>query len=250
MRLDKYLSERTSYTRSQAKSLISSGKVCINGLPAKKADADVKDADTVTVSGKELRTAKTLTVYMNKPQGVVSATEDRTEKTVTDILPDEYRGQGLCPVGRLDKDTTGLLLLTNDGELLHNLTSPKKHVPKYYLAGLAEPLTKEAADMIAEGITLCDGTVCRPARTQAADESGKTALICIHEGKYHQVKRMFAAAGNHVESLHRIAVGGFILPENMAPGEVCVLFNNDLCKVLKAEDIFSELITMLGKCSS
>lgn len=250
MRLDKYLSERTEFSRSQIKDLAAKGCISVNGSAVCKVNMNISESDTVFVSGKEVRKDKHITLIMNKPSGVVSATEDKAEKTVIDILPPEYKNQGLAPVGRLDKDTTGLLLLTNDGNLLHDLTSPKKHVPKYYRAVLDRPFTEDMQNLIAEGLTLKDGSVCLPARAEKTDEKGLEILICLHEGKYHQVKRMLAAVGNHVNKLSRIAMGNLILPRNIAPGESAVLLDKDLCKVLNSEDIFSEILNSIMECSS
>ncbi|MGN0630108.1 MAG: pseudouridine synthase [Ruminococcus sp.] len=250
MRLDRYLSERTEYSRSQIKELAAKGCISVNGCVSKKVSMNVTESDIVAVSGKEVRQERHITLIMNKPAGIVSATEDRVEKTVIDILPPEYKNQGLAPVGRLDKDTTGMLLLTNDGSLLHELTHPKKHIPKYYRAVLARPFTAAAQQLIAEGMTLGNGEICRPARAAAIDEKGMEILICIHEGKYHQVKRMLAAAGNHVEKLCRIAIGGMILPRDLAPGMTAVLLNKDLCKVLNTGDMFSDVLNSIMKCSS
>lgn len=132
MRLDKYVSERTEFSRNQIKNLIAAKKVKVNGTSAVKADMNITGSDTVTISGTVVRQDKKLTLLMNKPEGCISATEDKTEKTVIDLLPSEYKGQGLSPVGRLDKDTTGFLLLTNDGALLHDLTSPKTRTKILY----------------------------------------------------------------------------------------------------------------------
>ncbi len=250
MRLDKYLSERTQYSRSQIKRLVFSGKITVNGNVVKKADTSVDDADEIKVSGKSVRTSRTLTLIMNKPAGVVSATEDKVEKTVIDLLPEEYKGQNLSPVGRLDKDTTGLLLLTNDGDLLHRLTSPRKHVPKYYVASLARPFTAEMKAKLAEGVVLKDGTVCQGAQAEAFDRSRLSILICIHEGKYHQVKRMLAAVGNHVEKLRRVGMGGLYLSQDLPEGETAVLLDKDLLKLLNSEDKFSSHLQRLMKCSS
>lgn len=250
MRLDKYLSERTEYSRSQIKELAAKGCIAVNGCVSKKVNMNVSENDIVSLSGKEIRQEKHITLIMNKPAGVVSATEDKTEKTVIDILPPEYRNQGISPVGRLDKDTTGLLLLTNDGNLLHELSHPKKHIPKYYRAVLDRPFTEEMQRRIAEGLTLKDGSVCLPARAETTDEKGLEILICLHEGKYHQVKRMLAVVGNHVNKLSRIAMGGMILPQDLAPGMTTVLLNKDLCKVLNTEDMFSFILNSIMKCSS
>lgn len=250
MRLDKFLSERTPYSRSQIKTLAAAGKITVGGIVTKKTDVSVSESDVITVEGKTVRASRTVTLLMNKPAGVVSATEDREETTVIDILPEEFRHQNLSPVGRLDKDTTGLLLLTNDGDLLHRLTSPKKHVPKYYVASLARPFTEEARQQLLDGITLRDGTVCQSARAEALDDEGREILICIHEGKYHQVRRMLAAVGNHVEKLRRAGIGGMTIPADLGEGGAVVLLDKDLLKVLNFEDGFSSLYRSLRKCSS
>jgi 16S rRNA pseudouridine516 synthase len=250
MRLDKFLSERTPHTRSTIKKLISSRKITVNGSSAVKADMNVSESDVITVEGTTVRTQRTLTLLMNKPSGFVSATEDKTEKTVIDLLPEEYQNQNLAPAGRLDKDTTGFLVLTNDGDLLHRLTSPKKHVPKYYSALLARSFTEEAAQQLSEGITLRDGTVCRPAEAKAYGSDGKQVLISISEGKYHQVKRMMAAAGNHVEKLHRIGCGELLLPADLEEGKTIELSDKDLCKMLNSASVFSALYQSLRKSSS
>lgn len=250
MRLDKYLSQRTEFSRSRIKDLIAEKKVMVNDIAAVKANMNVSEADNITIAGNAVRQEKFITLIMNKPAGYISATEDRSEKTVIDLLPPEYSGQKLSPVGRLDKDTTGMLLLTNDGELLHKLTSPKKHVMKYYIAHLSREFTSEAARLLENGIALKDGSICKPSKAAALDEKRQTILIAISEGKYHQVKRMLAAAGNHVEKLHRTAIGGLVIPEDLLPGESRVLSDKDLCKVLKTNDIFSLLINMLRKNSS
>ncbi len=249
MRLDKFISERSHYTRSQIKDLAAKGKITVNGVVTRKSNTDISQADEVQVSGTVLESEKTLTLLLNKPAGVVSATEDKTEKTVIDILPAEYKNRRLSPVGRLDKDTTGMLLLTNDGELLHNLTSPSKNIPKYYVAHLSRPFTEEAKTQLQAGITLRDGAVCAPAQVETIDKEGMDVLICIHEGKYHQVKRMFAAVGNHVEKLSRKAIGGMEIPADLPLGETIVLLNKDLLKLLNSETEFSLLLQGLRESS-
>ncbi len=250
MRLDKFLSERTPHSRSTVKKLISAGKITVNGSSAVKADMNVTENDSITVEGTPVRTARTLTLLLNKPAGFISATEDKAEKTVIDLLPEEFQNQNLAPAGRLDKDTTGFLILTNDGDLLHKLTSPKKHVPKYYSALLVRPFTEEAAQQLSEGIKLRDGTLCKPAEAAAYSRDGRQVLISISEGKYHQIKRMMAAAGNHVEKLHRIGCGELLLPADLKEGECIVLSDNDLCKLLKSGTVFSALFQTLRKTSS
>ncbi|MBQ8687810.1 MAG: 16S rRNA pseudouridine(516) synthase [Ruminococcus sp.] len=250
MRLDKFLSERTAYSRSQIKELIAAKKVTVNGTAAGKANLNVAETDTVCLGGQAVRSQKMLTVLLNKPAGYVSATEDRTERTVLELLPPELQGQGLFPVGRLDKDTTGMLLLTNDGALSHRLTAPKKHVPKFYEVTLARPFEASCTELFASGMTLGNGDVCLPAEVGALTEDGRKALVCLHEGKYHQVKRMFAAAGNHVVQLHRIGMGGLLLPDDLPLGKAFVLLDKDLWKVLNSGIEFSALLQKCKKCSS
>lgn len=250
MRLDRFLSERTAFTRSQLKEWIAAGKVTVNGLAAAKPNMNVTETDAVLLNGQPVRSQKTLTVLLNKPAGYVSATEDRREQTVLDLLPPELQGQGLFPVGRLDKDTTGMLLLTNDGALSHRLTAPKKHVPKYYIATLARPFEPSYPQLFAAGMTLANGEVCQPAEVAPLGEDGRQALVCLHEGKYHQVRRMFAAVGNHVEQLHRIGMGNLFLPPDLPSGKAFVLMDKDLYKVLNFETEFSALLQMIRKYSS
>lgn len=251
MRLDKYLSKRTSFSRNDIKKLAASKKICVNNIIALKADMNInEETDNITINNLPVRKEEFLTLLMNKPDGYISATEDKTEKTVIDLLPKEFQGQNLSPVGRLDKDTTGLLLLTNDGNMLHDLTSPKKHIPKYYKASLAEKFTPKAAELIANGITLKDGTKCLPAKAVAISDDAFEIIICINEGKYHQVKRMLAATGNRVKSLSRIAIGEFIIPQDLPAGSVRIMTDKDLCKVFKTQDIFLSLVNLFRKCSS
>ena len=153
-----------------------------------------------------------------KPAGVVSATEDRTERTVLDILPPELRRGGLFPAGRLDKDTTGLLILTDDGDYAHRMLSPKKHVVKRYIAALDREPDESIVARFAEGITLGDGTVCKSGKAELL--GGNRVAVEISEGKYHQVKWMFAALGYHVEALERVRIGALELDKHLSPGGV------------------------------
>ena len=168
---------------------------------------------------------------LNKPTCVLSATEDAQARTVLDLLPPPYRRMGLFPVGRLDKDTTGLLLLTNDGDLAHRIISPKKHVPKVYLAEVDGVLDDEDIAAFAQGLRLSDGTLCLPAELVVAAPS--TGRVTVYEGKYHQVKRMFAARGKHVTALHRLAVGGLTLDDSLPPGGFRELCPDELTAIFK-----------------
>jgi 16S rRNA pseudouridine516 synthase len=225
-RLDKLLADRTQFSRADIKKIIRSGAVTVDGT--KVTDGGFKvdpDTQTVTCMGKQIRGGAHLYLVMNKPVGVISATEDRKQKTVIDLVPKEFRVKGLFPAGRLDADSTGLLLLTDDGELAHRMLSPKHHVPKCYLVRLARPYEDSYAERFAQGLTLSDGMQCLPAEICSLREHENYALVRVQEGKYHQVKRMLAAVGNHVEHLHRIAVGSYLLPPQLPPGACLEVFH-------------------------
>ena len=210
VRLDKYLCDCGVGTRSQVKALLKSGRVTVNGMPAK--DGSLKlDPDTapVCLDGQALRSAGTVVLMLNKPAGYITATEDAHQKTVMELLPPQYRHLELNPVGRLDKETEGLLLFTNDGDLLHRLISPKKEVPKVYYARHEGTATREDVEAFREGLTLGDGTKCCPAvlEPRGAGES----LVTVCEGKYHQVRRMMSSRGMPVVYLERRSEGSLTL---------------------------------------
>ena len=216
-RLDKLLSDSGHFTRSEARNAIRAGRVRVNGVavrkPEQKYDADT---DAITVDGEALSCTAFRYLMLHKPAGVLSATDDPKQTTVLDLLPPHLQKQGLFPVGRLDKDTTGLLLLTNDGDFAHRVISPKKHVPKRYRAALDGPIGPEDIAAFAEGLVLADGTKCLPAALERA-ESGE-GIVTVYEGKYHQVKRMFAARGRTVTALHRERIGALWLDDALPPG--------------------------------
>ncbi len=250
IRLDKLLANRTSYSRSEAKSLLRKGAVQVDGRTVTDGAQQVDPAvQTVTCYGKTLPGGTHVYYILNKPLDVVCATEDRTHRTVIDLLPQDHRVKGLFPAGRLDADSTGLVLLTDDGALAHQMLSPKHHVPKYYLIRLARQYEPSYAETFTEGITLSDGTVCRPAEIAPLDVPGQYALVCLHEGRYHQVRRMMAAVGNHVETLHRVAIGGLILPENLVSGAHLEVFHKDVENMLKHEP-FSVVCERIVSCFS
>lgn len=209
------------------------GRVQVNGTacrdPAEKVDPE---RDEVRFDGVVQSYQRHRYLLMNKPAGVITAVTDRRE-TVIDLLPEGER-RGLFPVGRLDRDTEGLLLLTTDGQLCHALMSPRRHVEKVYLAGVSGELAPDAAERFTEGLTLRDGTLCRPAGLEPAGSEGGLALwrVTLREGRYHQVKRMIAAVGGHVETLRRVAVGSLTLPEGLAPGEWRPLLPEELNRLL------------------
>lgn len=232
-RLDKLIAASGKASRSEAKIWIRSGRVTVNGVPAlspeQKCDAA---ADVVAVDGTPLDCALCRYIMMHKPAGVLSATEDAEQRTVLDLLPEELRRQGLFPVGRLDKDVTGLLILTNDGALAHALTAPKKHVPKTYRATVDGVLDETDAAAFAGGLVLADGTRCRPAELELIGPD--TARVTVYEGKYHQVKRMFAARGKPVTALHRERMGGLELDTSLPPGGWRELKREDLVKMTES----------------
>ena len=233
IRLDKLLANRTPHSRSEVKQLLRQGAVQVDGVTERDGSRQVDpDAVQVTCAGKTLPGGGHVYLILNKPLGVICATEDRRQKTVIDLLPQELRVKGLFPAGRLDADSTGLVLLTDDGALAHRMLSPKHHVPKYYLVRLARPYEEHYAEALAEGLALSDGTQCLPAEILPFPD-GRYALVCLHEGKYHQVRRMMAAVGNHVEKLHRVGIGGLLLPADLMPGKCLETFHKDVENMLK-----------------
>lgn len=236
IRLDKYLTEMNKGSRSQIKEAAKKGRIQVNGQTEKKTDRKIDpQADQVLLDGKPVAYHAYEYYMLNKPQGVVSATEDRIHKTVIDLLGGEIR-RDLFPVGRLDIDTEGLLLLTNDGELAHQLLSPKKHVDKQYYARVAGTLPPDSKEQIAAGMTLSDGTQVMPGELsiltpvcECGEVSSETEiLLTIREGKFHQVKRMFEALGCQVVFLKRLSMGSLRLDESLRPGEFRKLTEEEL----------------------
>ena len=199
-RLDKFLCDRTSYTRSQIKQVLKMGRVTVDGVSVKDGSLKI-DAQQVCLDGEPLGELGTVVVMLNKPAGFVTATEDKNERTVMELLPQEMKHLDLKPVGRLDKATEGLLLFTNDGELIHRLISPKKEVPKVYYARHEGQATEEDVKAFAEGVTLADGTKCLSAVLDPLGPGESMVTVC--EGKYHQVRRMLASRGLPVTYLER-----------------------------------------------
>lgn len=218
IRLDKFLSDAASLSRSDSRQYIKRGRVSVGSGTVKSFDTKIdSESAEVYLDGKRVHYQKNVYLMLNKPSGVVSATEDRTEETVLDLLPESYKKRGVFPVGRLDKDTTGLLILTDDGSFAHKIVSPRNNIKKTYAAVLSEDITDEDIAAFAEGITLADGTKCLPAELYGA--GGRTCTITICEGKYHQVKRMIASRGNKVAALCRLSIGGLGIDTSLSPGE-------------------------------
>ena len=218
-RLDKTIASTGKWSRKEVKNLVRQGRVLVDGLPARSAD-DKCDPETaeIVVNGEALTYRKFTWVMLNKPAGYLSATEDGRGATVLDLLPQELQKQGLFPVGRLDKDTEGLLLLTNEGGLAHDLLSPRHHVDKVYYARVEGTVDEEDVKALAEGMILGDGLECLPAGLKPL-EDGSSCLVTLREGKYHQVKRMLAARGKPVIYLKRFSMGGLCLDQELKKGE-------------------------------
>lgn len=220
MRLDKYLSETGFGTRSEVKKLIRGGSVTVNGIAASKPDLHIDElSDRVCIGGNEVKYRKFIYLMLNKPQGCVSATFDRHFPTVIDLVPEEYLHFEPFPVGRLDIDTEGLLILTNDGALSHRLLSPKSHVPKTYYAELDRPADENDIERFRRGIAL-DDFIAMPAELRLLDEGGTKTEVVIREGKFHQVKRMFEVCGKNVTYLKRIKMNNLPLDDGLRLGEI------------------------------
>lgn len=232
MRLDKFLADTTDLTRSLATKAVKQGRVLVNGDKPKTAAVKIADTDVVTLDGEALTLESGFRyIIMNKPAGYVCTHRDSTHPLVFDLLEGINKPRDLHTVGRLDVDTTGLLLITDDGQWSHILTSPKRHKPKVYRAWLAEDLCDEAELRFERGILLeDDDTPTLPAQLQRI--TPREVLVTIHEGRYHQVKRMFAALGNHVEKLHRESMGGLELPADLAVGEYRPLTEEEIARAI------------------
>lgn len=227
-RIDKILVSQGIGSRREVQKRIKSGEVTVNGeiirKPEFKANAE---NDKIAVLGKVLNYSEHIYIMMNKPAGVVSASNDNHDKTVIDILPDEYKRKGLFPAGRLDKDTEGLLIITDDGDFAHRMLSPKKHVDKQYIAQLDEEITEKTIQNFKQGIIFADGTKCLPAKLEIYNNDKKTGLVTICEGKFHQVKKMFISCGLNVVHLQRISIGDLYLDGNLPIGGCKLLTNLD-----------------------
>ena len=231
-RLDKLLNKCLPLSRSELKKAARAGLVTLNGEAV--SDLSVKvdgNADSVLFDGKKVNTDEFLYIMLNKPKGVICATDGRGEKTVLDLLPDELKRSGLFPAGRLDKDTTGFVLITDDGDFAHRILSPKNHVEKTYIAALDKPVDREGIKQIENGITLNDGTQFLPAKLKALNDENTVIEIKICEGKYHEIKRMFKAVGCEVTELERTVVGGLQLDRNLKQGEARLITEEEKTKI-------------------
>ena len=226
-RLDKFLCDCGVGTRSQVKAILKTGRVTVDGVAVKDGSAKINpQTQQILLDGELLQQIGTLVVLMNKPAGYVTATTDAREQTVMDLLPADLRNKDLKPVGRLDKQTEGLLLFTNDGDLLHRLISPKKEIPKVYYARHVGTATPEDVKAFAEGLTLGDGTKCLPAKLERLGTGESRITVC--EGKYHQVRRMMASRAMPVDYLERRQEGTLGLGD-LPRGAVRILTEEEIC---------------------
>ncbi len=233
MRLDKFLADCGVGTRSELKKRIRGGGVTVDGVPVCKPETAISpETARVAVDGKEVRYRQFVYLMLYKPAGYLSATWDKKQPTVLDLVPEEYLHFNPFPVGRLDIDTEGLCLLTNDGALAHRLLSPAWHVAKTYYAKVSAPMTNADAERFREGITLADGTKTKPAELEII--SGEEVLITIYEGKFHQIKRMVQAAGSSVTYLKRLTVGPLCLDDALPVGAVRELTEEEQADLRRA----------------
>ena len=231
MRLDKYLAETAQCTRSEAKAMLSWGRVTVNGAVCKKGDTQLKETDSVTVDGQPLSYRKFVYIMLNKPEGVVSASADKRDTTVVDLVKDAYPRRELFPAGRLDKTSTGFVLLTDDGTFAHDILAPKRHVSKTYTVVIDTPLTDEMRAGFANGVTLADGTALSPAEVEALTPDGLTVRVKLRQGVYHQIKRMFGVYHAGVNALHRDAIGGLALDAALEPGQWRELSDDEVAEI-------------------
>ncbi len=239
-RLDKFISSRGLSTRSEVKLMLKRGEVTVNGRVVNDPAFKVTANDSVTVNGKRLSSSQFTYIMLNKPRGVVSASNDKRDKTVVDILPDSLKRKNLFPAGRLDKDTTGFCLITDDGDFAHNILSPARHVTKTYIAVLSCSIDYvKAKKSFSDGVVLADGTVLLSAVLELLEDSDKPVYkVIIKEGKYHQIKRMFATFGVTVTELRRIAIGGLPLDSSLEEGSARLISPDELKAIVENDERF------------
>lgn len=237
IRLDKFISERTEYSRSQIKQLVSRKAVTVDGQVVKTSDMKINpDKEKITVNGSEIRSERYRYILLNKPDGYVCSTTDNDGESVLNLIPDNLRTKNMFPAGRLDKDSLGALLITDDGDLAHRILSPKRHISKIYIVKLDRPFQNNYINLFKNNLELASGEVCLPAEVRGCELSEKLAFVQLFEGKYHQIKRMFSAVGNHVEVLMRVSLGNLVLPEKLAFGEYMELLHKDVENLFSTPD--------------
>ena len=230
-RLDKVVSNQIGYSRKEVKDLVKQKRITINGDVALKSDVKVDVfVDKIFVDGEEVSFKKYVYLMLNKPKGYISATEDRSCPTVLDLIDEEYLHRNLFPAGRLDKDTTGLMIITDDGDFAHNILSPKKHVKKSYEVVIDKKMTIDMVKGFKDGIKLIDGE-CKSSELVITGEY--SGIVTLTEGRYHQIKRMFGCFGAEVVELNRISMGNFYLPSDLELGEFREFSEEELKKVVE-----------------
>ena len=234
-RLDKLIASQGMLSRNDVKNMVKKGEVSVNGIVVKDSSLKVSYDDSIKIKGQPLLQTEFTYIMLNKPKGVVSASEDKRDKTVVDILPDELKRKNLFPAGRLDKDTRGFSLITDDGDFAHRILSPARHVDKTYIATVSDKIDFEnAKKAFADGVVLADGTVLLSAQLELIENSENQVFeVIIKEGKYHQIKRMFASLGTSVIELKRIAIGGLALDSALQEGEARIITEYELKMIEK-----------------
>lgn len=231
MRLDKYISDAMQLSRADARRLIARGGVLCNGQPLRKADAQVQETDRIEAGGQLLSRQEFVYIMLHKPEGVVSASTDKRDKTVVDLVGGAFPRRTLFPAGRLDKTSTGFVLLTDDGAFAHAILSPRRHVPKTYRVELDTPVTPAMVAAFEQGVTLADGQVMQPAGLIPDPENPFAATVVLRQGVYHQIKRMFGVLDAGVNELHRQAIGGLALDPALAPGQWRPITEEELARL-------------------
>ncbi len=233
IRLDRLISSQfPDVSRADVKKMCLKCRISVNGKLARRSDAHVDTDDEILLDAKRVEYKKYIYIMLNKPQGVVCSTKDGESMTVIELLPENLRRKGLFPAGRLDKDTEGFVLLTDDGELAHRMLSPKSHVPKTYFVRLAQPWGEDYKQRFAQGMTIDGGEKCLPAEFEGSAENDRECTLVLHEGKFHQVKRMFKILGNEVVFLKRTAIGNVHLRQDLGLGECLEIVHKDVEKLL------------------
>lgn len=228
-RIDRILSEQTNYSRKEIKKLVSKGLVLVNECVVRRSDEKYdEDNISIKINGEDVSVNKHFYLLLNKPKGYVSTTVSDSDKTVIDLVPNKYKTRTLFPAGRLDKDTTGLMLITDDGVFAHNILSPKKHIKKIYEVVIDKDVSDEMINGFEEGVKLNDGE-CKSALLEKVDTN--KCLVTLTEGRYHQIKRMFGCYKAKVLELKRICMGELYLPTNLAVGEVREVSDEELIKI-------------------
>ena len=233
-RLDKVVSSVCEISRKDARNIIKRGEVQVEGAVAKDIAMRVNtDSVKLSVGDEDKMYKQFVYIMMNKPKGILSASNDKSRKTVVDLVKSDFNRPGLFPVGRLDKDTTGFLIITDDGDFGHRVISPKSFIEKEYVVTVDKPVTDDDIAVLGEGVTLADGTRCRPAKVSVLSNDRLTVSVVITEGKYHEIKRMLKVVGAGVCELHRKRIGGLTLDSSLLFGEYKELSAEDLCNLWK-----------------